>query len=673
MQTNLRTTATLGGLEPGESTVCPTLKTRFHSFVPVVFALLIAFMLIGCGGGDGDDVFTLPGTENGGQPGNGDEPVAQVQSVGLLSSSPQLSSVGIPPATLTAFVRDANNALVPNTPVTFSADNDGTLKVIRSVTDESGTAQAELTTLGNKANRVITATATARGKSASVDVRVVGTSIAIGGSTSGLIGDEVVLTLTLRDSAGNPIAGEQLAVEFSGGNILTDANPITGANGQATVTLGLAAGGAHVVRVTGYGASATLTLTVSPDSLVFLVPEPPPAARTEIALNTTQPVTVQLDVAGTPVSGAELNFSATRGVLSSTSATTNAEGRATIDVSADSAGPSIISASVVTGAAAGTRAELEVLFVATIADSMSLQANPAVIGTNLAGETDQQSEIIAVVRDPNGNLVKNKTINFTLTDVTGGSLSPSSAVTDAQGRASTTYTAGPTSSAQNGVRIDAQVVGSPGVSNFVAITTARKALFITLGTGNIIEKPDAVRYVKPYGVLVTDASGNPVPNAQVTIEAWPTTYHKGFWVLTEIILPSGATVVRWERQATLTGIWEAGCPNEDLNRNGILDIPPDQDTNSNGVLDPGNVVTVTEANLTTDASGFADFGIVYFQQFATWIDLELTARAVVAGSEATEQVFFRLPILESDVTSRDVQPPGNPSPFGTSTTCADVN
>jgi len=646
---------------------------RFHSFIPVLFALLLGFMLIGCGGGDGDDVFTLPGDQNGEQPGNGEVPVAPVESVGLLSSSPQLSSVGIPPATLTAFVRDANNALIPNTPVTFSADNDGTLQVIRSVTDQSGTAQAELTTLGNKANRVITATATARGKSASVDVRVVGTSIAIGGSTSGLIGDEVTLTLTLRDSAGNPIAGQPLAVEFPAGNILTDPNPITGANGQATVTLGLTAGGNHVVRVTGFGATATLTLTVSPDSLVFLVPEPPPAARTEIALNTLQPVTVQLDVAGTPVSGAELNFSATRGILSSTIETTNAEGQATVQVSAASAGPSVISVSVVAGAAAGTRAELEVLFVATVADSMSLQANPAVIGTNLAGETDQQSEIVAVVRDPNGNLVKNKTINFTLTDVTGGSLSPSSAVTDAQGRASTTYTAGPTSSAQNGVRIDAQVVGTPGVSEFVEITTARKALFITLGTGNVVEKPDSIRYVKPYGVLVTDASGNPAPNAQVTIEAWPTKYHKGFWELTEVILPNGDILIRWIRVPTLAGIWGAGCPNEDLNRNGILDVPPDQDTNNNGVLDPGNVVTVTEANLTTDASGFADFGLVYFQQFATWIDLELTARAVVAGSEATEQVFFRLPIAEADVTSRDVQPPGNPSPFGISATCADVN
>jgi hypothetical protein len=83
MQKHFRNPATWGDFEPGECTVCPTRKTRFRSFIPVVFALLLGFMLIGCGGSDGDDVFPLPdfengvfplpGEENGEQPGNGDE------------------------------------------------------------------------------------------------------------------------------------------------------------------------------------------------------------------------------------------------------------------------------------------------------------------------------------------------------------------------------------------------------------------------------------------------------------------------------------------------------------------------------------------------------------------------------------------------------------------------
>ena len=73
METQMRKTAIPGDLEPGESTVCTTLKTRFHSFALVVFAILLSFLLLGCGGGRGDDAFTGPGAENGEQPGNGGE------------------------------------------------------------------------------------------------------------------------------------------------------------------------------------------------------------------------------------------------------------------------------------------------------------------------------------------------------------------------------------------------------------------------------------------------------------------------------------------------------------------------------------------------------------------------------------------------------------------------
>jgi hypothetical protein len=246
-------------------------------------------------------------------------------------------------------------------------------------------------------------------------------------------------------------------------------------------------------------------------------------------------------------------------------------------------------------------------------------------------------------------------------------------VTDIFGRATTNYIAGTTPSAQDGVRVDA-IILSPDpddstadpIEAFVTLTTARRALFITLGTGNTIVKPDAVRYRKPYGVLVTDATGNPVANARVAIEAWPTRYHKGFW--------SGPfdTIPAWVQVETLTDPWAAGCPNEDINRDGILNIPPDIDTNNNRILDPGNVVAVSTPNVVTDGTGFADFDLVYFQQFARWVDLELTARAVVSGSEGTERAFFRLPILADDVNDSDVIPPGQTSPFGESNTCTDT-
>lgn len=580
-------------------------------------------------------------------------PEAPVDSIVLLANNTQLPSAGNP-ITLTAFVRDENNVLMEGVDVTFAADNDGTLRVIRGTTDESGTAQAELSTAANRSNRTINATASVGEIEDTVLIQVVGTAITISGRNSAVLGENLPLTLSLRDSAGNGLGGETLDVDFPDGDILTDANPVTNSLGQALVTLGLTTAGESTVTVTGAGAMATFTINVAAESFTFVEPEP----LTDVALTEAQTLTVLWESAGAPVQGQSVDFTATRGTLSASSALTDANGEASVTISASSAGPSVITATTSTG----ITAELEILFVATVADTLTLQATPAVIGTNAVGQDAEQSEIIAVVRDPNGNLVKDKTVNFNLAqDVTGGTLSSSSGVTDAFGRTSVTYIAGTSPSARDGVRIDAVVADTPSITNTVFLTVAQRSLFITLGTGNEIEEPDAVRYAKPYGVLVTDAAGNPVSNAQVTISIWPTAYYKGFW----------ERDLRFDPPPWIQVITAGPCANEDVNRDGILD--PGEDFNINTVLDPGNVVTLSAANLTTDSTGFADFNLVYFQQFAAWVDVELTARATVTGSEATEIVNFRLPIAASDVAGGAPNPPGNPSPFGQSATCADTN
>ena len=593
--------------------------------------------------------------------GGGVDP-GSVASVELLANSLQLPSVGVPPVILTAFVKDSNNILLEGVPVQFSANNAGTLRVTRPVTDGSGTAQAELTSQNERENRQITVNAAAGGENANITIRVVGTNITITGRNSGSVGDVIFLTVTLRDSASNPLVGKILSLAFDTNEASLPLGPTveTGLNGQATVRVSLEGAGTPRLTVSGAGALATFDFVISPDVLEFVVPN----SNDEIDLNTPEPVTVRYTVAGVPAPNEPINFTATRGALTSFTELTDVAGEATVFVESVDAGPSVITA-VVDGDRAS--AEVGVLFVATTPATMVLQASPAVIGTNGIGESDQQSQIIATVRDAANNLVKNQTVIFSLQDITGGTISPASAVTDVFGQASTTYTAGSVPSAQDGVTVTAALLNDPLINSEVKLTTARRALFITLGTGNQIEKPDAVRYVKPYGVLVTDSVGNPVSNVAVSLAVWPTHYHKGFWTL----VPRGSDLV-WEPTETLDpALFPQGCQNEDRNRDGILNIPPDVDFNNNGQLDPGTVASLTLSNVTTDETGFADFGISYFQEYAQWVSVELTARALVDGSESIEQAFFRLPILASDTTDDKVSPPGNPSPFGISNTCAD--
>ena len=598
-----------------------------------------------------------------------------VGSVVLLANPPQLESSGLIPVNLTAVVRDGNGVLLKDITVLFQADNDGTLQVTRAVTDATGTATAILTSPGNQANRTITVTASAGDQDDTVDIPVVGTTITSAGPNNAVIGNVVEITFTLRDSAGVGISGQTLTVtSVPTGNTIVPPNPVTNAAGQATVKVTANVSGNIVA--TALGATGTHALNVAVDRFVFTEPDqtadpvdvclgPPTANCTPPRKTPPQTLTVRLTT-GTPptgVAGKTVTFETTRGTLSAPSAVTNATGYASVTITSNNAGPAVITAKTTDTSGNPIQTQVQINFVATTPTQMTLQANPATISVNVPPSTDQKSTITATVRDAAFNLVKGVTVVFTLTDVTGGSISPASAVTDEFGQASTVYTAGSAASALNGIKVDAVVTGFPAVNQLVTLTVAQRSLFITLGTGNTITEPTPTTYAYPYSVLVTDTAGLPVQNATVTLNIVPvakatglTAYFKGFWVF-----PLLADA--WAQQVT------AGCFNEDLNQNGILD--PGEDFNNNGRLDPGNVVTVSAKTLTTDASGFAYFDVLYAQEYARWVRAELSARATVAGSEATELTRFILAILADDVADEDVNPPGNPSPFGESNVCTD--
>jgi hypothetical protein len=54
-----------------------------------------------------------------------------------------------------------------------------------------------------------------------------------------------------------------------------------------------------------------------------------------------------------------------------------------------------------------------------------------------------------------------------------------------------------------------------------------------------------------------------------------------------------------------------------------------------------------------------------------WVQVQLTASTNVQGTESSTSVNFWLPQLAAYVNNIQADIPGNPSPFGTSATCAD--
>jgi len=599
--------------------------------------LLMALALAACGDS------TITGSGGGGAIGG-----AGVAGVNVLASSPTLPSTSGQTLSISVIVRDANNVAMEGVTVILSTDS-GTLTVPEPVTDASGIVFASLTAGGDPTNRAVTVTADANGVLGSVTVNVIGTTLSLSGPTALPQGDSAIFTVVLADSSGIGIAGQTVDVSSSNGNTLAASSLTTDNAGQAQVDVTASAPGLDTLTATALGLTATQDMNVSDDSFALTAP----LAGDEIVLNTIAQIDLTWTIAGVPQAGQLISFGSTRGTLSALVAATNAAGIATVTITSTNAGPAVITATN----AAGTSTSVQVEFVADTPDSIDVQANPFTLGPG------EQSAITAVVRDAANNLVKNAVVLFDLQDVTGGQLSAPSAVTDSQGRAQTFYTASSTTSANGGVVITGTVQSNPLINNSVALTVAKRELFISIGTGNSIFEPNTAQYRVEFAIQVSDSQGNGVEGVAVQTGILSNNYYKGFWFY-------DALASAWVQNLT------AGpCADEDVNRNGVLDAG--EDFNNSGRIEAGNIATVVAqngsgGNFVTDAAGFGIVDVIYAQDHARWVEVTLEATTSVQGTEFAKASNFVLPINGEDVDSENEAPPGVISPFVSSASCADT-
>lgn len=615
-----------------------------HRFWRILCAGLFALVVAGCGGGGAESCFG--GTDCDGEvPDDGTPTVSQLR---VLRSSPQLSSNAVATGSgvlLTAIAQDANNNVVANAPVTFSTNDASALLIPASpTTAANGQVQANLTTGGDPANRTITVTVSSGSAQATTTVSVIGTTLTVDGPASAQFNTPTNFTAALVDSGGVGIPDQVVSVSTNPGNALSSGSLTTNASGIVTFTLTPTVASSFVTAG-ALGLSSTKNVTVSTDQFTFTAP----AANALVPLNQSRVVSVRWLQSGAAVpDGTEVTFTATRGSLSASSATT-VNGTASISITSTQAGESVITATSPELSMPTTSRTIQ--FVALVAGNIDVQADPAVIPTN------GTSSIRAIVRDANNNVVANKPVEFNLSDTSGGIISSSTATTNSLGVAQITYTASASTTAQDGVRIDATARNADDsfVTDFATLTVGARAVRILLGSGNEIIEPNETVYDLPYSAIVTDAAGNPPTSASFNLSTYALRYFKGAYALPE----GGGDPVPVYSVAD-------GCPNEDVNRNGILDAG--EDTNNNGRLDPGNPATVPSSPA-LGADGTVQFNVRYPQDRGNWIDLELRARVSASGTEATELVRFILPISEDDAEN----PPGFVSPYGTAASCSDPN
>ncbi len=622
-----------------------------------ILSALIALALTACGGGD--DSF-VGGTGGGG----GQTPAVTVGSLTLIASSPTVPSDGSTPAQISAFVRDDSNKFMKDVPVVFSASSGG-LIITQGTTDDNGLATATLSSAGDPSKRTITVTAMAGSVTKTINVDVAGTTLTVQGPAGLTLSQQGTYTVKLVDSGNHAVPNQEVTVASQRNNTLTGTPVTTDSTGSASFKMTASNGGNDTITVTALGLTATQAVAVNSDSFTVTAP----AANTEVTLGANQTVTVHWTLNGVPVAGQSVAFATTRGTVSSPTAVTNASGDASVTVSATNAGGAVVSAT-----SGASTAQVAIEFVATTAAQIEVQPSAFTVGIN------QASNITAVVRDTAGNLVKNKTVVFTLDDVSGGTLSVGSAVTDSQGRAQTVYTSSNSTSANEGVKITATVQGT-AVSKQVSLTVAKREVFLSIGTGNELSEPNTAQYKVEYIVQVTDSNGNGVPNVPVSLRILSDVYYKGFRV------PAVAPATGWSTAYTATGpdsvagLVDQGCPDEDTlglpinQRNGILDggIGGIEDKNSNGRLDAGNIAAVTPSNATTNADGFVVVNVFYPQEYAYYLDVSLSASTSVQGTEYVRTSRFTLPGLSTDFNDSAKAPPGPISPFGVATSCSNPN
>ena len=570
-------------------------------------------------------------------------------SLELFATQVQMASSGDDKVELIAIVKNEQNVLLEGVVVSFSADAGASIENVLGTTGPDGKASATLTTENNRTNRNITVTASTSSLTDSLVVGVVGTEINVNGANSVIINDQAPITFNLVDSSGIGISGQVLTLSTDVG-ALDNLSPVTGANGQVTVNFTATTSGQGTISATALNATGSLQMTVQQDDFSFSsLPD------ADIPLQTDQNISVRWFKNNAAFANGSVTVTTSRGIIATPTVTTDASGIATVSIRSEFAGPASISAigTDTNGDKVTARANIE--FIATQVQSVFVDATP-----DLIGPEGQTSTISAVVRDPSGNLVKGKVVDFTLIDSSGGSIEPNSATTGSDGIASTVYTSNAVSP-EDGVTIQAT---ADSVVGQVDLTVGDRAFDISIGTGNEIGDQDASTYVKEFAVFVSDSVGRPVESASLTASATPIkrvnggVYTKGYWA--------------W---SAVNAVWEpiptAVCDNEDINNNGRLDAG--EDINNDGELTPGIIGTISFQNSIsqTNAAGQATLELRYPKQFAIWVGVEVSVFGQSSGSEARDSQSLMLPIANSDLTREDNKPPSNP--FGASSLCTNSN
>ncbi|WP_421323173.1 Ig-like domain-containing protein [Aeromonas veronii] len=329
---------------------------------------------------------------------------------------------GVATNTLSALVIDHNGNPIPGVEINFYEESPtGELSATKAITNEEGKAIVTMTNTKAEVVRVqvaldfiikgIDSQFVADAATATVSALVATTNAVADGVASNSV------TATVTDANGNPIANAEVSFATTGSAVLSAQTGMTDAQGQVVITLTSTKAETVTVTATHAGQSMTADARFVADSSTAALSAL--AATTDAVANgvASNDVTATvIDANGNPVANAEVTFAVTgNAVLSATVATTDATGKAVVQLTNEVSETVTITVNYLSGELTTTTFFNGDAATATIDASAVVVLRDNAIANGNFGQRAASNSAKVILRDVRGNLVRGANIDFAIT------------------------------------------------------------------------------------------------------------------------------------------------------------------------------------------------------------------------------------------------------------------
>ncbi|WP_227734688.1 YrIlm family inverse autotransporter adhesin, partial [Yersinia proxima] len=230
----------------------------------------------------------------------------------------------------------------------------------------------------------------------------------------------------VTDAGNNRLSGHAVSFSADNGSMVTTVIGTTGADGVATATMTNMTAGTTSVKATVNGMNQSVpTIFIPDDSTAQITAANLTVVRNNAIANGTDANEVKAivtDAGNNPLSGHTVSFSADNGgMVTTVIGTTGTDGIATATITNMTAGTTSVKATV-----NGMSQTKGVNFTQVLNIKIETTQNNAISG-------EESNTVKATVSDKNGNRINNVKVDFTSSESSGITLTPSSGMTNSNG------------------------------------------------------------------------------------------------------------------------------------------------------------------------------------------------------------------------------------------------